>query len=457
MLNVNNAMLIKELNPLILKYGRNSKIYSIIQEKFISRGLTGSNAKNLLTGKLPLETLDINNPKELFLLFAFTDSMKEALSSYDEMSKNTFGASIEYNKLRLENYFTPMEIEEFKDFVIEKEEISKYPYRLKNMLKVAEGHYVGIIDCKEFARIDASNDIVYDFTVQRDPKIDVYGMKRINVDLKKINEISECLLSGRYDSDEIKLNVEKDGEDNLEFVSKDGIYGELIIHSGRITCFDGYSRKSANSIANNKNSDLHMNWKLCITNFPKFRAKRFMIQVNKQKPINYEHIKNMDETKNENVIVGNIINNPNSELADKIKNSDADLKHGGLTKKSTLSIAIEDQYKEFLNSKIHNIEISDWIVDFTNYLMSIYPNEFIDNIEKTKLLSYINHRNMFIGYIGLSKRFYKQDNWKNKVKDIMNNIDFSVENNIWNNIRINDNNLNKTSRKELYNLFLEEV
>jgi len=454
-LGIKNAMLINELKPLISKYENNSKVCGIIQKDFIKRGLTGSNAKNLFTGKIALETLDITNQKELFLLFSFTDAMKKALSTFNEMSKDTFGLEDEYTKLKLEYYFTPLEIEEFSEFVIEKEETRKYPYRLKNMLKVGENHYIGVISSKELAEIDATNDIVYDFAVQRDPRIDIFGMKRINVDTRKIDAMEKSLLAGEYFSDEIKLNVKNDGEDHIEFESKDGIYGDLIIYSGTITCFDGYHRKTANSKAQNKNPDLVFNWKLGITNYPEPKAKKFMTQINKQKPIKNEHIKNIDETNNENVIVNNIINNSNSELADKIKESDAELKFSGLTKKSILSLAIEEQYEEFLNTKIYNIEISDWIVDFTNYLMGLYSNEFLFNVEKTKKISYINHRNMFIGYIALSRKLYKQEDWKSKTVKIMNSIDFSIENNVWKDIRINDNILNKTSRKELYKLFKE--
>jgi len=457
MLSIKNAMLIGELKPLILKYGNNSKIYNIIQEEFIKKGLSGSNAKNLLTGKIALETLDITNQKELFLLFSFTDAMKKALSTFDEMSKDTFGMEEEYIKLKLEYYFTPIEIEEFTEFVIEKEEVRKYPYRLRNMLKVGENHYIGIITSKELAEIDSTNDIVYDFATQRDPKIDIFGMRRINVDTRKIDAIEKSLLAGEYFSDEIKLNVKNDGEDHIEFDSKDGIYGDLIIHSGTITCFDGYHRKTANSKAQNKNNELQFNWKLGVTNYPEPKARKFMTQINKQKPIKREYVKNIDETKNENTIVNNIINNSNSEFADKIKESDAELKFSGLTKKSILSLAIEEQYEEFLNTKIYNIEISNWIVDFTNYLMGLYPNEFLFNVDKTKKVSYINNRNMFIGYIALSRKLYKQDDWKSKTVKIMNSIDFSIENSIWKNIRIDDNILNKTSRKELYNLFIKEV
>jgi len=456
MLNIKNAMLIKELKPLIIKYGNNTKIYNLVHESFIKKGLTGSNAKNLFTGKLPLESLDITCQKELFLLFSFTDSMRKALNSFDEMSKDTFGSEEEYSKLKLENYFTPMEIEEFTDFVIEKKEISRYPYRLKNMLKVGENHYIGIISSRELSWIDASNDIVYDFAVQRDPKIDIFGMKRINTDLKKIDKITDNLLSGNYFSDEIKLNVKNDGEDHIEFDSKDGIYGDLIIHSGTITCFDGYHRKAANSKAMNINNELQFNWKLGVTNYPEPKAKKFMIQINKQKPIKIEHIRNIDETRNENVIVNNIINNSNSELADKIKDSDAELKHDGLTKKSILSLAIEEQYKEFLTTKINNIEISNWIVEFTNHLMGLYTNEFLFNVDKIKKISYINHKNMFMGYIALSRKLYKQDDWKNKTKKIMESVDFSIDNDIWKSIKINEDNLNKTSKNELYNIFIKK-
>ena len=87
--------------------------------------------------------------------------------------------------------------------------------------------------------------------------------------------------------------------------------------------------------------------------------------------------------------------------------------------------------------------------------MGLYSNEFLFNVEKTKKISYINHRNMFIGYIALSRKLYKQDNWKSNTVKIMNSIDFSIENSIWKDIRINDNILNKTSRKELYKLFKE--
>jgi hypothetical protein len=181
-----------------------------------------------------------------------------------------------------------------------------------------------------------------------------------------------------------------------------------------------------------------------------------MIQINKQKPIKREHIKNIDETKNENVIVNNIINNPNSELADKIKDSDDELKFGGLTKKSILSLAIEEQYNEFLKTKVNNMEISNWIVEFTNYLIGLYPDEFLFKVEKTKKNSYINHKNMFMGYIALSKRLYQNNNWKQIVKTIMNDVDFSIKNDNWKSIKIEDNSLNKTSRKELYNMFLNK-
>ena len=88
--------------------------------------------------------------------------------------------------------------------------------------------------------------------------------------------------------------------------------------------------------------------------------------------------------------------------------------------------------------------------------MGLYTNEFLFNVDKTKKISYINHKNMFMGYIALSRKLYKQDDWKNKTKKIMESVDFSIDNDIWKSIKINEDNLNKTSKNELYNIFIKK-
>jgi hypothetical protein len=453
MLKDKNALLINELKKIIVKYGNNTKVRNIISKEFSDRNMLSSHAIKILTGIQSLETLDIENQKDLFLLFIFTVSMQKALSTHDEVLNDTLGTFEEYSCIEVKNYFTEIEVETFNEIKLEKKEVSKYPYVFKNMLKVDDNHYTGIISAQYLGEIDAANDIIYNFKNQRDPKIDVFGMKRINIDKDKIKEIADNLLSGKQFPDEIKLNVLKDNESQFEFKSRDGTIGDIIVHKGIINIFDGYHRKTANNIALQINPDLNFSWKVAITYFSEIKAQAYMVQIDKQKPIDKKHTQIMDKTQNKNVVVDEIIDNSKSELAEQIRDNDAELKFGGLTTKSILSLAISEQYSEYLKSKVQIKEIADWIVDFTNYLMGIYDNEFIFNIQETKKDSYINHKNMFFGYIALSKNLYQQEDWKDKLKNVISSIDFLKGNEYWNNIKFGDGELSKSTRNDLYKLF----
>lgn len=453
MLREKNALLVQELNKLIRKYGNNSKIRYIIKKEFEERNKLSNYAIRILTEKLPLETLDIENQEDLFLLFIFALGMQRALSTIDENINDTIGMQEEYSNINVASYFTKVELEKFNDLKLEKKEVSKYPYVFKNMIKVAEGHWIGVISAKYLADIDAGNDIIYNFKTQRDPKIDVFGIKKINIDKTKIEEIKNNLLEGKQFPTEIKINLLKDGEDDIEFISKDGIIGDLKISSGTMNSFDGYHRKTANSLAINENPELDSNWKLCITNFSEKKAQDYMVEIDKQKPIKQEHIKNINTNLNENVVVDYIVDNSSAELAEQIKNTDTELKFGGLTKKSILATAISEQYSDLLKSKVYIKQIADWIVEVSNYFMGLYIDEFIANVSETKKYSYINHKNMFVGYIALTRYLYQKDNWKEELKEILNSIDFNVSNPIWKEIDLKNDNLTKTTRKQLYRLF----
>lgn len=454
MLKEKNALLIQELNKLVKKYGNNTKIRDIIKREFEQRNKLSSFAIRILTEKLPLETLDIENQEDLFLLFIFTKALQQALSKKDEILNDTIGMFEEYTKIDVNNYFTELEIETFNDLKLEKKEISKYPYVFDYMLKFGEGHYSGLITDKQLAEIDAANDIIYNFNIQRDPIIDVFGNKKINMEKNKIEKIDKLLENKDYFPDEIKINILKDGEDKIEFISKDGIFGKVIVHSGIMTIFDGYHRKTANSIAVSNKPDLGNVWKFAITNFAEFKAKKFMKQVNEQKPMKYEHTQNIDVTINQNLVVDEIKNNALSELAGQIKDYKEELKYGGLTTKLILSNAINEQYGDLLESKVYIKTIADWIVEVSNYMIGWwYENDIIFTNLDLKKNSYITHKNMFAGYVALTKYLYQKSDWKEKLKEVFNSIDFSVNNEIWKEIDLTNDNFTKTTRNQLYKLF----
>jgi hypothetical protein len=182
-----------------------------------------------------------------------------------------------------------------------------------------------------------------------------------------------------------------------------------------------------------------------------------MVQINEQKPIKREHTRGMNTN-----IIGNLvvdrIKDGSSEFGTQIKDNDAELKFNGLTKKSILSLAIEDCYKEYLGNRLLINPLGDWIAEFMDYLMGLYIDEFIFDIKNTKETSYINNKNMFIGYLALSERLYKHDDWKIKLKGKMDSIDFNINNPYWKEIAYNPNeDLSKKTKKDLYNLFRKGV
>jgi len=212
-------------------------------------------------------------------------------------------------------------------------------------------------------------------------------------------------------------------------------------------------RKVGNSIAIAKNPNLSFNFILIVTNYSEAKAQKQMTQINKQKPMKIEHTKNLDNSTMGNTIVDVISDINTSEFAEMIRDSDAELEFGGFVKKATLSISIEETYKSYLTNKLEVKKIAQHIADVMDYVIALNVDDFIKHPEETKKTSYINHKNMFIGYIALSAKVYKDPNWESKVEKKLSEIDFSISNPFWENNDIKDHDVKKSSRNSFYKLF----
>lgn len=436
MLLSKRAELIEILNKYIHKYGGKRFIRNAVTQEFKNRNLNSGYGNKIFNGRLELEALDIDKNEDLFILYSFTNGLYKALDDTESNTENNDALL-----LKPDIYFTPIECNNFQDLVLEVEE-SGYPYLLQNMLKVADGQYMGIISAKELSKLD--KDIVYNFNTQRDAKIDKFGIKSINISRKKIDEIKARILSGDQFPDSIKINILRDGNDDVEFLTENGKIGALKIKSGEMDIFDGFHRKTASQMALLENSDLNFNWGITITNFTEKRAQDFMVQIDKQTRIRQEYIKGLDKTKFENLAVDLIVDNPLFELANKIKLSDQELRFGGYTKKSLLSTAIKDNYSEILTTKIKTRNISDWIVEFLNFI-----SEFLNDKD------YSTNKYMFMSYIALSKSMYGKGSWREDVNKILSSFDFNLSNNHLSFLKdIDGSNINNYKKNKIYNLFI---
>jgi len=453
MLKEKSVDLIQELDTLIQKYASNDKVRNIIVNEFTKRNMKGSLAISILNEKRELSTLNIDEGKDLILLFVFNKGMFSALTHKEDDESQPLGEISEGLKITPENYFNPIEIENMNDYKEDKKSDAKRQYVFHNMIQVAEGYWKGIVSAKQLATIDEGNDIIYSFKTQRDPHIDIYGMKRIQLDKNKVEKIANRLLSGTQFSDEIKLNLLHDGEDQISYNDKNG---DLTIISGNLNIFDGYHRMTASSIFVTKSEKaISFNWGLVITNFSEKKTQEFMVQINEQKPMRQEHIKALDTSKLGNIVSDAIRDIDTSEFAQNIKDSSAELKFSGLVRKSLLATSIEECYKDKLTNRLQAKPIARHIAQVMDYIIGLNLEAFIVNPDPTH--SYIAHSNMFAGYVALSERLYDVNGWEDILEEVIDRIDFNVENVFWKDIGLLETDMKKSTRNNLYKFFYKLV
>ena len=120
MLKEKSVELIRGLNVLIEDYASNDKVRKIIVEEFDKRNMKGSLAVGILNKNRELSTLDIDESKDLIILFVFTMSMYNALMFKESDDKEPLGKIEEILMINPKNYFNEIEIENLNDYKFEK-------------------------------------------------------------------------------------------------------------------------------------------------------------------------------------------------------------------------------------------------------------------------------------------------------------------------------------------------
>ena len=443
MIKEKEIQLKEKLKIFIKNYGHDNTIKKFITDEFKSRNIKSSDVLRgtwVFTSNLDLNTLS-DEEDDIRFLFLFSYSLNKALKSEGILP------------LDLENYFTKVEIDKWEEYKEEGKSKTIFPKVIKNAVELRDNIWQCVFTAQELASWEEDNLLLYNFKTQRNPKITAAGEK-INLDINKVYQIKERLLKGDQYPDPIILNCI--GEVRPTFNGKNGI-GDLIFNEGTvINVVDGYHREVANALAVEENLELNFKWQITFTFLSLSQAHDYMAQKDKQKPIKKEYIAQMDYSLVENLAVDAIIDDKLSELAKVMKDDDAYIKNNrALTKKSIIAKAIIENYEEQLETSINIRAISNWIVEFTDYLMGSYIKEFITNPYEIKKNSMINHKNMFYGYIALSSELYNNSDWKILMKEKIESIDFNNEAQLWKDLGMvnNTDDANKTLRYKLYNFF----
>jgi hypothetical protein len=402
-------------------------------------------SSEIIMGNAKIEQLINNEDNDIRYLFFFADALNKALKTSDDQK----------DIIILENYFLKTEFEELKDYVEKKKNESIFPIVITEVNQINEHHWEGVIDGKYMHLINSYKLPIYNPNTQRNPKRTKKGDK-INIDPKKIIEIKNDLLEKEYETDEIIWNILKTGDEKFNYNSKNRT---LTIYDGSIlNIIDGMHRKEANSAAINENPDFNCRWPLSIFNVSEYKAHKIMSQKNKQTKMPDEWTDTKDYNKKENDVISKIIDERSSLIKIMGEDDKQITLNQALVKKSNIALAIKEIYKDDIKDSDDRRQLAKWLSEFFDYMIKLYSYDFKENPSEVKEVSFINWKNMFYGYIALSKSLWYKDNWRDLFKQKMQSLDFSKTNLKWQNIgMLNIKDANTTLRKNLYSIFQEGV
>lgn len=430
-----------KLKNIIHEFGYDNTTKQGVMNEFKSRNLDSLRSAWVFSENLDLETLsDIED--DVRFLFIFSLALNKALKEKNIELLNDY-----------KSYFTSVEINNWENYSEEKESDDIYPLIFKNTTEIFPGYYQTSATAQYVEKLNKANLLIYNANAQRGMKVTKKKIG-ISIDPKKVEEIEDRILEGEQFPDDLKFNILKNGEEKFNYNPKTKI---LTIFEGSIlNILDGAHRNAANALALSKNPDLQFIWPIKISNFTEIKAHNFMVQIDRQTPIPKDVISIKDYSKNENLVLDKIMDS-HGDLANVTKDTDAFVKSDrGLVSKPILAEAIKDNYDDQLDSAMNRDNVANWIVEFTNYLMGVYADEFIVSPYEVKQTSYINNLNMFYGYIALSFVLQNNKDWKELLRQKIDSIDFSIDNPMWRDLGIiKENKIGKPTKNKLYKLFME--
>lgn len=373
---------------------------------------------------------DRYNIKKTYYYFSDPERLNEAENEELALIAEQIAIKLNVEELKLEKWFNKMEIKELRQFYIEDEnDVIKLPLTFENVIKSKKSNNVFMVslDYSTIARMRKHGLLYYNSEIQREPKLKKFGNTVISVpkiDSNKVSEIEELVLKGDLEETTIAFNcavetTEDESEQELIYNEKEMT---LTITKGtRIDILDGAHRTDGIYQAYHKEKNIQGSMWVQFTNYTTKKAKKYQAEIAKQTPISQERRDALKDTYCSE-LVGRL--KEEGRLKRKIAESvrvNRDL--GQLTTFSILLTAFENYWKP---EKRRDISI---ITERFNEYLDVLFDDFEDRIKDENNLLF--HKMFFIGHVILAKRMYEENISYVKLYDILKNIDFNKNNQIW--------------------------
>lgn len=336
-----------------------------------------------------------------------------------------------------EDYFTSTEIKEARQFsgLLEiKEHELDFPITVTNAQIVGNSAYMVTLDIKTIDKLIDNQLLYYDFNLQREAK---YVKRKDTVvieptlNMNNVKEITQHLLEGTLVPTVLVFNAQtRTAENGTELIFDSNKMTLTITKGTRLAIVDGYHRCKASQNALQMNPELNFNFAVLITNYSTKRAQQYQAQLAKATPISTTRIKELEANRLSDTVVQQL--KTESDLKGRVSQTNRiHYLNKELVTYNVLSDTIEEEFK--MSTMADAADVGDFLVEYFNFLIGEYPDEFINNIEETRRESLINDNNMFVGYIVLARRMFEAEIRAKEVRNIVKNIDFSRDNSLWKN------------------------
>ncbi|MGZ9868182.1 DNA sulfur modification protein DndB [Priestia endophytica] len=325
-------------------------------------------------------------------------------------------------------YYTPDEIKSCRLYsgAIEREEVLTLPYTFQNATQLTHNTYLVQISCKEITQLSDGQVLHYNLETQREPRHvkRIEGIRKIpRVYYQNIAEMTELLLEDKLVPSTLVFNAAVGTSDEGTELNYNPRERTLTVNKGTILDnLDGYHRQKAAMRALTVNPDLEFVFPLIIGNYTVSEARHYVGQLGKATPISESRVQELIAEKHSAEIIRQL--ELDSDLKNRISRTEENIHNTSyLVYYSTLADAIDNNFSP--KSKLEATKISKNLVEFFNYLIGSFPEEFIINVNETRERSYINRDFMFAGYVKLAKRMFDENIELDNIEKIIKSIDFN--------------------------------
>lgn len=390
---------------------------------------------------------------DIYWLAKFLNQHKQQYGYYE--FKGESGIEEINLMIDIDRYFTIEEKFKAEKQIINVKEEKRNILIIDNVQKITDEIYVS--NNYTYGKIHddmKSSLMAYNFDIQREPTIVNLGIAVVRIPTlyrENVDGIKTRMKNGKFKPNTITYNIPKTGDEQFEYNEETH---QLIIYTP-VEITDGYHRATASEEVVDENEQLRDGIMfLRITNYDVYEAYDFMDQESQGIRIDNEKQKTFVMTQGMNIAKElNKFRSPQFNIMHGMLSDNAEEVFGTENKYcllSTVADVINDKYSDALTKPYEISSFTKYLVNFYNEFAGQLSEAFELSIPDSRKIYTTLHGNMFILTTYLAIKLYKKDDWQIILSDILQNIDYSVNNELWKELGFKGSKITKNNIKNIY-------